>query len=191
MATYEEIVAPQEELARAYRETALLLSASGALVELVSTVGRMMGLETDQIRRLELGALLHDVGKVGVPKEILDKEGPLSPEERAMIEQHPVVGQAMLENVGGLLGEVALIVRSSHERFDGRGYPDGLAGEAVPIESRIISCCDAFQAMTTDRPYRAALPWEEALSRLRKHRGTQFDPEVVDALVVVARIHRR
>jgi len=108
-----------------------------------------------------------------------------------MIEQHPVVGQAMLENIGGYLGEVALIVRSSHERFDGRGYPDGLTGEAVPIESRIIACCDAFQAMTTDRPYRAALPWEEALSRLRKHRGTQFDAEVVDALVVVARIHRR
>src|SRR6202035_1626200 len=152
----------------------------------VMTVGPIVGLDAEQMRRLEFGALLHDVGKIEVPKEILNKPGPLTPAERKVIEQHTITGQTMLENVGGVLGEVGLVVRSSHERYDGRGYPDGLIGEQIPVESRIISCCDAFNAMTTDRPYRAALPLEEALDELRAHRGTQFDPAVVDALLALA-----
>jgi HD-GYP domain-containing protein (c-di-GMP phosphodiesterase class II) len=100
-----------------------------------------------------------------------------------VIETHTVVGQKMLENVGGVLSEVGAIVRSCHERYDGLGYPDRLAGEAIPIEARIVCCCDAFNAMTTDRPYRAALSLEEALGELVANRGTQFDPDVVDCLL--------
>jgi HD-GYP domain-containing protein (c-di-GMP phosphodiesterase class II) len=98
---------------------------------------------------------------------------------------HTIEGERMLKQVGGVLGEAGSIVRSHHEHFDGNGYPDGLSGEDIPIEARIISCCDAFNAMTTDRSYRKALPLEVATGELRKHAGTQFDPAVVDALLAV------
>lgn len=177
------------ELSHAYRGAAVLLGRAGEhnrdIVDLALAVGCALGLRSRQLRRLEFGALLHDVGKTELPPAILDSADTLTAEDRALMEQHPVSGQAMLEGAGGLLAEAGLLVRSSHERYDGRGYPDGLVGEEIPIESRIISCCDAFEAMTTDRPYRAALPAQEALSRLRKHRGAQFDPDVVDALIVV------
>jgi HD-GYP domain-containing protein (c-di-GMP phosphodiesterase class II) len=173
------------DLIDAYRQAARLLGNEPALVDLVTATGARLGLNPQQRRRLEFGALLRDVGKSRVPEDIINKSGPLTPEERTLLEQHTLTGHAMLERLGGLLGEVGPVVRSSHERYDGRGYPDGLAGGAIPIESRIIACCDAFNAMTTDRPYRAALEVEEALCRLRKHRGTQFDPDVVDALVAV------
>ncbi|HEY1523492.1 MAG TPA: HD domain-containing phosphohydrolase [Solirubrobacteraceae bacterium] len=154
-------------------------------VELATDVGMILALDAGQMRRLEFGALLHDVGKIEIPIEIINKEGQLSQEERAAIERHTIAGQEMLEGMGGVLGEVGLVVRSTHERFDGKGYPDGLAGEAIPIEARIICCCDAYIAMSSHRPYRAALPVDEALSRLRKHRSTQFDPHVVDALIAI------
>ena len=185
------------ELSHAYRGTALLLgdvveaddkytgSHSRDVVELVMAAGPKMRLDEDQLRRLEMAALLHDIGKIAVPKEIINKRGPLTSEERAVIETHTVVGQRMLENVGGVLSEVGAIVRSCHERYDGLGYPDGLAGQEIPIEARIVSCCDAFNAMTTDRPYRAALSLEDALDELRAHRGDQFDPEVVDCLLAL------
>jgi HD-GYP domain-containing protein (c-di-GMP phosphodiesterase class II) len=176
---------PEDELSRAYREAALLLCPAAPLVDLVTAVGHAMGLQADQLRRLEFGGLLHDVGKAGIPREILDKPGALEPHERAVIEQHTTVGQALLEKMGGLLGEVGQVVRSSHERYDGLGYPDGLVGDAIPIESRIIGCCDALSAMTTNRPHREALTVDEALKRLRRNSGTQFDPDVVDALLVV------
>ena len=152
-------------------------------VELAMDVGSILGLDAGQLRRLEFGALLHDVGKIEIPVEIINKEGQLSQEERAAIERHTIAGQEMLGGLGGEFCEVGLIVRSTHERFDGHGYPDGLAGEAIPIEARIICCCDAYIAMSSHRPYRAALPVDEALNRLRKHRSTQFDPQVVDALI--------
>lgn len=183
------------ELSHAYRGTALLLgdvveaddaytgSHSRDVVDLVMAVGPVMGLDEEQMRRLEFGALLHDVGKISIPKEILNKPGALTDEERKLINTHTVVGQEMLQNVGGVLGEVGTVVRSSHERYDGMGYPDGLSGAAIPIESRIIACCDSFNAMTTDRPYRSAMPLQDALDELRRHRGTQFDPGVVDALL--------
>jgi HD-GYP domain-containing protein (c-di-GMP phosphodiesterase class II) len=183
------------ELSRAYRGTALLLgdvveaddaytgSHSRDVVELVMAIGPKMGLDEDQLRKLEFAALLHDVGKIAIPNEIINKSGPLTDEERAVIETHTVVGESMLENVGGVLGEVGKIVRSCHERYDGLGYPDGLEGESIPVEARIVACCDAFNAMTTDRPYRLALPLADAVGELRAHRGTQFDPQVVDHLV--------
>jgi len=185
------------ELSRAYRGTALLLgdvveaddaytgSHSRDVVELVMAIGPKMGLDEDQLRKLEFAALLHDVGKIAIPNEIINKSGPLTDEERAVIETHTVVGEAMLDNVGGVLGEVGKIVRSCHERHDGLGYPDGLARESIPVEARIVACCDAFNAMTTDRPYRLALPLAVALDELRTHRGTQFDPRVVDCLLEV------
>lgn len=185
MAGPANINAHEEQLSSVYRDAALLLCPSAAVVELGLAVGRAMGLEAEQLRRLEFGGLLHDVGKAGIPREILDKPGALEPHERAAIEQHATIGQAMLERAGGLLGEVGRVVRSSHERYDGLGYPDGLAGNAIPIEARIIACCDALSAMTTTRPHRDALTVEEALTRLRRNAGSQFDPAVVDALLVV------
>jgi HD-GYP domain-containing protein (c-di-GMP phosphodiesterase class II) len=183
------------ELSAAYRGTALLLgdvveaddaytaSHSRDVVDLCKAVGPMLGLSEDQLRRLELAALLHDVGKIAIPKSIINKPGKLTPEERAIIETHTVEGEKMLRNVGGLLSEVGTIVRSCHERYDGRGYPDGLAGETIAVEARIVACCDAFNAMTTDRPYRGALPLPTALGELGAGRGTQFDPAVVDCLL--------
>jgi HD-GYP domain-containing protein (c-di-GMP phosphodiesterase class II) len=183
------------ELSRAFRGTALLLGDvveaddaytgvhSRDVVDLCMAVGPRLGLDEDQMRRLEFTALLHDVGKIAIPKEIINKPGKLSDEERAIIETHTVEGETMLTRVGGLLGEVGRLVRSCHERYDGLGYPDGLSGEAIPIEARIVCCCDAFNAMTTDRPYRSALSLEEALTELRVHRATQFDPDVVDCLL--------
>ena len=118
-------------------------------------------------RDTEFVALLHDVGKVRIPNEIINKPGKLTPEERAIIETHTVEGERMLHRVGGLLGEIGRLVRSCHERWDGTGYPDGLAGEQIPLVARIVCCCDAFNAMTTDRSYRKALPREEARGRAR------------------------
>ena len=144
-----------------------------------------MGLRPDALRDLEFGALLHDVGKIAVPKEIINKPGPLTEDEWLVIKTHTIEGQRMLDRVGGLLSEVGRIVRSSHEKWDGSGYPDGLVAEAIPVESAIVACCDAFSAMTTDRSYRAAMPLEDAIAELRRCSGTQFDPRVVTTLVAV------
>jgi len=136
-------------------------------------------------RTVEFGALLHDIGKIAVPKAIVNKPGKLDPHEWEIIKTHTVEGQRMLERVGGFMREVGEIVRSSHERWDGGGYPDGLSGETIPLAARIVSCCDAFNAMTTTRPYRNAMPIGDALDEVRAHEGTQFDPRVVVALVAV------
>jgi HD-GYP domain-containing protein (c-di-GMP phosphodiesterase class II) len=182
------------ELGTAYRGTALLLgdvidaddaytgSHSRDVVELVRSVSERLELSHDDLRAAELVALLHDVGKIRIPAEIISKPGPLTPAERALIETHTIQGEQMLAKVGGLLAEVGRIVRSCHERWDGRGYPDRLAGEEIPLVARIVCCCDAFDAMTSDRPYRAARSAEEALAELRTCSGTQFDPAVVEAL---------
>jgi len=153
------------------------------VVELAVNVAITLGLDAGARRRVELGALLHDVGKLAVPEAILNKRGPLTRVEWAIMKQHTAVGARMLTAAGPELAEIAPIVRASHERMDGRGYPDGLAGEAIPVEARIVACCDAFSAMTTDRPYRAALPLDEAVAELRANAGTQFDAPVVEALI--------
>jgi putative nucleotidyltransferase with HDIG domain len=189
------------ELSTAYQGTAYLLgdviesdheytgSHSRAVVDLTLSVCDELGLDPRQRRLAELTALLHDVGKIRVPREILDKPGTLTAEERAIIDQHTIEGERLLEPVGGLLEDVARIVRSCHERYDGQGYPDGLAGDEIPLVARIVSCCDAYHAMTTDRPYRRALATSQALAELTANRGTQFDPAVVDALLVVLPSH--
>jgi HD-GYP domain-containing protein (c-di-GMP phosphodiesterase class II) len=132
------------------------------------------------MRRLELGALFHDIGKIGVPSEILKKAGPLTEEERTIVELHPELGERILAPIERL-ADVRPIVRACHERWDGLGYPDGRAGDEIPVEARIVLVCDAFHAMVTDRPYRKALSGEVALQRLRDAAGTQFDPTVVEA----------
>jgi HD-GYP domain-containing protein (c-di-GMP phosphodiesterase class II) len=147
-------------------------------------VGRELGLDAVRLKRVELGALFHDIGKIGIPASILMKPGPLTLEERSMIERHPELGERILAPIDQLEA-VRPIVRACHERFDGLGYPDGLAGEEIPLEARIIFACDAFHAMTTDRPYREALPVEEAFRRLVNAAGTQFDPVVVEVCLRV------
>jgi HD-GYP domain-containing protein (c-di-GMP phosphodiesterase class II) len=183
------------ELKNAYQGTSYLLgdmieaddaytgSHSRDVVELVLAVAERMGLGDDEQRMAEFTALLHDVGKVRIPPEIINKPGPLDADERALINTHTILGQEMLERAGGLLGEVGPLVRSCHEHWDGNGYPDGLAGEEIPLVARIVCACDAWSAMTTDRSYRRALSLHEATAELRSCGGTQFDPQVVDALV--------
>src|SRR5207253_5757505 len=129
------------------RETAALARA----------VGHRLGLEGETLRFLEYGALLHDIGKIGVPGYILNKPGPLDDEETAIMREHPVIGERIVASVP-FLARIRPIVRAEHERWDGMGYPDGLSGEGIPIEARIIHACDAFQAMASDRPYRPARP---------------------------------
>ena len=185
------------ELGHAYRGTALLLGDmieaddegtgvhSRDVVSLVIGVAERMKLDARARRHAEFAALLHDVGKVRVPKEIINKPGPLTDVEWLVIKQHTVWGEEMLKAVGGILGEIGSIVRSCHERYDGAGYPDGLAGEGIPLVARIIFACDAFSAMNTDRSYRKARSTADAVAELRRNAGTQFDPAVVETLVAI------
>jgi putative nucleotidyltransferase with HDIG domain len=185
------------ELSRAYRGTTLLLADvleaddeytgvhSHGVVALSVAVADAMGLDSRERRNVEFGALLHDIGKIAVPKEIINKPGLLTDDEWLVIRTHTIEGQRMLDQVGGLLSEVGRIVRSSHENWDGSGYPDGLAGPQIPRGGTIVSCCDAFNAMTTDRSYRPAMTLEEAIAELRDKAGSQFNPVAVDALLDV------
>ena len=152
-------------------------------------VGEELGLDAGALKRVELGALFHDIGKIGIPAAILTKPGPLTDEERALIETHPELGERILAPIEQL-EHVRPIVRACHERFDGKGYPDHLEGDEIPLEARIIFVCDAFHAMTTTRPYREALPVEEARRRLIEAAGSQFDPAIVDVCIRVLRRRR-
>jgi diguanylate cyclase (GGDEF)-like protein len=154
--------------------------------DLAIRVGRELGLDGAALKRLELGALFHDIGKIGIPATILAKPGRLTAEERAIIQEHPVLGERIIAPIERLQ-EVRPIVRHCHEHFDGSGYPDRLVGDDIPLEARIILCCDAFHAMTTDRPYRKRLSTREAIRRLEESAGTQFDPSVVEICVKLVR----
>ena len=155
---------------------------SESVVEMAVAVARSLGLSAAQIEDVRAAALLHDIGKVGIPDAILNKPGPLTPEERAVMAEHPVIGERILRGIGGFAA-VADIVRHEHESWDGSGYPDGLAGETIPIGSRIILACDAYHAMTSDRPYRRRMSSGDAFRELRHCAGGQFDPNVTAALV--------
>ena len=161
-------------------------SHARSISDLALRVGGLLGLDAKALKRLELGALLHDIGKIGIPAQILSKPGPLTEHERCVVELHPELGERILAPIERL-AEVRPIVRHCHERWDGHGYPDGRCAEEIPLESRIVFVCDAFHAMTTDRPYRNALPFEEACRRLVEGAGTQFDPNVVEVFIALIR----
>jgi putative nucleotidyltransferase with HDIG domain len=152
------------------------------VADLAVDVGSRLGMKPDELRTLSYGALLHDIGKIGVRGEILHKPGELTAAEYDEMKEHTVVGARMLERIP-YFRDVHPLVRGSHERWDGDGYPDGLAGEAIPLGARIIAACDAFHAMTSDRPYRDALSPRQAAAELERCAGTQFDPAVIEALV--------
>ena len=182
------------ELGHAYRGTAMLLgdvveaddaytgSHSRDVVTLVLDVASRLGLDARGQRDAEFAALLHDIGKIKIPGEIINKPGKLTDEEWAVMKTHTVEGERLLSQIGGILGNVGRIVRSCHEDWDGTGYPDGLVAADIPLVARIVRVCDAFSAMTTDRPYRKARSVGEAVAELRRCSGTDFDPAVVDAL---------
>jgi HD-GYP domain-containing protein (c-di-GMP phosphodiesterase class II) len=193
----EQRYAKTLELHRAYRGTVMLLSDvvefddeytgshSRSVVDLANAVADELGVPDNDRQELEFAAMLHDVGKIAIPKDILNKPSRLSDEEFELMKQHTIEGQFMLDRIGGLLGRVGEIVRSCHERWDGKGYPDGLAGEQIPFAARIVFCCDAYHAMTSDRPYRQAMPKQAALEELARNAGAQFDPVVVAAIAKV------
>ncbi len=154
------------------------------ITDLALHVGGELGLDAKALKRLELGALFHDIGKIGVPEAILAKPGPLSEEEWKVVQLHPELGARILAPIERL-EQVCEIVRHCHEHWDGSGYPSGLSGEEIPLESRVILVCDAYHAMTTDRPYRKRLPVEEARRRLLEGAGSQFDPRLVEIFLAL------
>jgi two-component system, cell cycle response regulator len=152
----------------------------GVVAGLARAVGERMGMAGEQLDGVERAAELHDIGKIAIPEAIVNKPGPLDADEWRFMRRHTLIGERMLSAAPGL-HSAAKVVRSSHERFDGQGYPDGLSGEQIPLASRIIFVCDAFHAMTSDRPYEPAQSVDSALAELDRCAGSQFDPEVVAA----------
>lgn len=152
-------------------------------------LGRALGLDEEQLRILRYGALLHDIGKLAVKEAILCKPGPLTDEEWEEVRQHPLIGERVCSCLW-LSRLVAPIIRHHHERWDGKGYVDGLAGTEIPLLARIVSVVDAFDAMSSDRPYRRALPQAEVLRRLSEGAGSQWDPEIVEGFIDVVKSER-
>jgi putative nucleotidyltransferase with HDIG domain len=160
------------------------------IAELALAVGERLGMSARELRAVRLGALLHDVGKIGIPESILNKPGRLSAEEFAVMKQHTVIGADIISGIPGM-GEVMSLVRWSHERWDGNGYPDGLRGAEIPRGACVIAVCDAYHAMIEDRVYRRAMSQDVALAELRRCTGTQFMPAAVEALEQVLDLGRR
>jgi polar amino acid transport system substrate-binding protein len=157
---------------------------SRAVMGLAVDVAHRMRLSREEVDLIRDGALLYNVGKVSIPEAVLGKQGPLTEEEREQIRQHPVAGAQVLADTPGL-SHLAPVIRATHERWDGTGYPDGLRGEEIPLASRVIHACVAWQAMASDRPYREALSVERMIEELKSNMGRQFDAQVVLALVEV------
>ena len=174
-----------EPLLRTLAEREPELHAHGAYVSsLARRVGERLGLGREELDELRLAAELHDVGKLAIPDVVLQKADPLDATEWEFIHSHTLIGQRIL-GAAPALRPIGAIVRSTHEHWDGNGYPDKLAGEAIPLAARIVAACDAYSAMTSDRPYRAARTAEDAVAELRRWAGRQFDPQVVDLLCAV------
>jgi HAMP domain-containing protein len=187
------------ELERSYLQTITALTAAveandkytaahgESIARLALLVGRRLGLSERELRRLEYAALLHDVGKIGIPRHILDKPAALTADEFAVVEQHTVIGERIVSQIE-FLRSLAPVIRAAHERWDGTGYPDGRAGEAIPVEARIVFVCDAYHAMTSERPYGEPLSEEAARAELLENAGTQFDPTVVRAFMAATQV---
>jgi diguanylate cyclase (GGDEF)-like protein len=183
-----------EQLERAYLGTAEALAAAleakdahtaehaRSIVTNAERVGRLLGMSEEELRDLRYAAAFHDIGKIAVPETILNKPGPLTDAERREVERHPLVGEQILGPVD-FLERVRPLVRHCHERWDGSGYPDGLAGDRIPLGARVILVCDAHDAMTRDRPYRSALPADAARAEIRSFAGVQFDERVAQAFL--------
>jgi len=155
---------------------------SARVADISAEIGKAMGLSEEELDSLRKAASFHDIGRIWVPQHVLLKEGPLTAEEQALMRKHPVIGAELLDSAHALPRETAAVLHH-HERFDGTGYPYGLKGLAIPLEARIMAVADAFDAMTSDRPYRGALLMREALDELYSNAGTQFDPRVVEAFL--------
>ena len=191
-AKYEEALRKSEELEQAYfRIMESLLEAldskdpytkshSNTVAAYAVEIAKADGFGEHQIEQIRKGALLHDVGKIGIPDQILIKPGPLTDEETAIIRKHPILGERILKHLS-FLGPIVQIVAQEHERFDGKGYPRGLKGLQIHRGAQIISLADALDAMTSERPYRKALTFQEAVAEIKRCSGTQFDPSVVES----------
>ena len=142
-------------------------------------IAMKMGFSEEKLENLVFGALLHDIGKIGIRDEVLQKKGPLSPEEYQYVQQHPLIGVKIIEGIDFFKDKISMI-RNHHEQYDGSGYPDGLIGEVIPLEARIIAIPDAFDAMTTLRPHRKAMPVEDVILEMGKGKGKQFDPQILE-----------
>jgi diguanylate cyclase (GGDEF)-like protein/putative nucleotidyltransferase with HDIG domain len=164
------------------RKDAYTAAHADEVADLSVAVARRLGLSEDDVRTINYGGLLHDIGKIGIPSEIILKPAKLTDEEFEIIKQHTIIGADMLSRIP-FFEDVVPVVRSAHERWDGGGYPDGLAGEDIPLGARIICACDAYNAMITERPYKSSMPRGAAVAELARCRGTQFDPQVVEALL--------
>jgi HD-GYP domain-containing protein (c-di-GMP phosphodiesterase class II) len=182
-----EIVALRELVRVIDERDAGLAGHSELVATYAAATARAMGLDARQVARLRLAGIVHDVGKLTVPDAILAKPGPLTPAEWRRVRNHPEQGAWLVAGAG--LQDVSQWVLTHHERIDGRGYPHGLQGADIPIEGRILAVVDAYEAMTTDRVYRAALSDERAHHELRRHAGTQFDPRVVEAFLAIPRLN--
>jgi putative nucleotidyltransferase with HDIG domain len=192
-AAVDEIREANTNLRRAHKDTIAALSRSMEAKDLYTRghtervaavalgLARRLGFRDDELEAIEIGALLHDIGKIGIPEQILHKAGKLNEDEWALIKTHPVISDQILSELD-LHPFVRQCARSSHERIDGMGYPDGLSGEAIPLPARIVFVADALDALTSTRPYRGARPMLAALAEIREHSGTQFCPHVVAAL---------
>jgi diguanylate cyclase (GGDEF)-like protein len=166
-----------------------LVDHTGHVARLASDVGRTLGLHGETLERVALAGQLHDIGKIAIPESILGKPEPLTDAEWAFIKRHTVIGERIV-GAAPALAAVGKLIRSSHERWDGAGYPDRLSGDEIPIGARIVFACDSYDSMTSDRPYQAGITPAEARQELRRHAGSQFDPSVVDALLLVLEAQR-
>lgn len=181
--TQEDLYDIVEALATALdAKNTFMCGHSERVAELSLQLAKCMGLSEDEQTRIHIGAHLHDIGKIGIPDIILNKPGKLEENELTIIRQHPEIGDTIVRKVR-VLHSIADIVRHHHERFDGNGYPDRLCGEQISLGARIVAVADAFDAMTSTRTYRAALSLHETMKEIKRCRGSQFDPNVVDVLI--------